>query len=208
MKLRDVRDVGDTRIGGGYWRRLKTVLRGNRIPYCAEDPRYDELEIEGVPPQRETDLEKAAEVYTTIEQIARANSLPRLASEAFLGRKDVQYREYCQEGRRAMQLRSFVPNLVSRYGESPWRVLLAGAVIVSVSGVTYRALGLIESVSNASNPSLWDSIYFSALTFTTLGYGDFRPTNGLGQLLAVSETALGVILLAILVFVFGRRATR
>jgi len=35
-----------------------------------------------------------------------------------------------------------------------------------------------------------------------------RPANAIGQYLAVSETALGVILLAILVFVFGRRATR
>lgn len=208
MRLHDVWDVGDTRVGGGSWRQLKTVIRRNRVPYCVEDPRYAELEIEGLPPQREADLEKAAEVYTTIEQIARANSLPRLASEAFLGRKDVQYREYCQEGRLTMRMRSFVPNLVSRYGESPWRVLSAGAFIIGAWGGIYWIFNLIEPITDASDPSLWDSMYFSALTFTTLGYGDFRPVNGLGQFLAVSETALGVILLAILVFVFGRRATR
>lgn len=54
--------------------------------------------------------------------------------------------------------------------------------------------------------TLFGSLYFRALTFTTLGYGDFNPTEPAGQVLAVAETSVGVILLAILVF--GRRATR
>ena len=51
-------------------------------------------------------------------------------------------------------------------------------------------------------------MYLSTLTFTTLGLGDFRPQGQLGQVLAIGETSAGVILLALLVFVFGRRATR
>jgi len=39
-------------------------------------------------------------------------------------------------------------------------------------------------------------------------YGDFSPVEPAGRLLAVAETSAGVVLLAILVFVFGRRTTR
>ncbi len=208
MRYRDVISLSDNPLGSGFYRRFKTKLRRGRLPYCAEDPRYAELDIEGLPQSREPNLEKAAEVYATIEQVAIDNSLPGLASEAFLGRKDVQHREYRKEGRLSMRLRSFVPNLVARYGESPWRVLGTGALIVLVWGVAYRAFDLIERQDGGADPTLLDSIYFSSLTFTTLGYGDFRPRNTVGQVLAVSETAFGVILLAILVFVFGRRATR
>jgi voltage-gated potassium channel Kch len=55
---------------------------------------------------------------------------------------------------------------------------------------------------------LFDALYFSTMTFTTLGYGDFQPATTAGKLLAISETSAGVVLLALLVFVFGRRATR
>jgi voltage-gated potassium channel Kch len=67
---------------------------------------------------------------------------------------------------------------------------------------------LIEKTSADGPSTLFGALYFSALTFTTLGYGDFNPTTQAGQVLAVAETSAGVILLAILVFVFGRRATK
>lgn len=48
----------------------------------------------------------------------------------------------------------------------------------------------------------------SKARITTLGYSDFQPANQLGKFLAILETSIGVSLLALLVFVFGRRATR
>lgn len=207
-KPRDV--IGNSQLGDGFrgfWRQLKTMVRRGRVPYCADDPRYADLALPSAPAPTETNIEKASEVYTTIEQVARANSLPGLASEAFLGRKDVQRREYRRDGRTTMRLTSLIPNIVARYGESPWRVLGTGGIIVLLWGMAYWTFDLIERTDGA-DPSLLESIYFSALTFTTLGYGDFQPQSSFGQFLAVSETALGVILLAILVFVFSRRATR
>lgn len=55
---------------------------------------------------------------------------------------------------------------------------------------------------------IWESIYYSTLTFTALEFGDFRPMGGIGQLLTILETATGALLLALLVFVLGRRAAR
>jgi len=187
-------------------RQFKRTLRklsGRRgtDPFCVYDPRYRGKD-------GEDDLEKAAEVYGTLETLAQENSLPVLASECFLGRKDIQLKQYWQDGNWMMVSRSLVPNMVARYGDSPLRVLLTGLTTVTISGVLYYHFELIENTQSDAPLTMIDSIYFSALTFTTLGYGDFNPTNTAGQALAVAETSVGVILLAILVFVFGRRATR
>jgi uncharacterized protein YjbI with pentapeptide repeats len=181
-------------------RRVKMAVR-EREPYCPYDPRYRGSD-------GEPNLEKAGEVYTTLETLARNNSLPGLASECFLGRKDVQLREYWRDGDTGMVVRSLTPNLVARYGESPARVLGTGAVTVLACGLLYNAFDLVEHADSGNPATLFESLYFSGLTFTTLGYGDFTPANELGQVLAVAETSMGVVLLAILVFVFGRRATR
>jgi Uncharacterized low-complexity proteins len=181
-------------------RRVKMVFR-EREPYCRYDPRYRGS-------NGEPDLEKAGEVYATLERLANENSLPGLASECFLGRKDVQLREYWHDCNTTMIVRSFVPNLVARYGESPSRVLETGVVTVLVCGLAYDAFDLLEHADSEGTVTLFESLYFSGLTFTTLGYGDFTPANSTGQVLAVAEALTGVILLAILVFVFGRRATR
>ncbi|PSQ12358.1 hypothetical protein BRC93_02375 [Halobacteriales archaeon QS_5_70_15] len=69
---RDESDAGSLR------HRLGTVLRRGRRLYCAYDPRY--ARDDGEP-----DVGRAAEVYGRLESLARDNSLPRLASECFLG---------------------------------------------------------------------------------------------------------------------------
>ncbi|SNR43106.1 pentapeptide repeat-containing protein [Halorubrum vacuolatum] len=181
-------------------RRVKMAFR-DQEPYCSYDPRYRGSD-------GSVSLEKAGEVYGTLENLARNNSLPGLASECFLGRKDVQLRKYWRDGETMMTVRSFVPTLVARYGESPARVLGTGAVTVLAFGLVYYAFGLVEHANSGYEATLFESLYFSGLTFTTLGYGDFAPVNQWGQVLAVFETSIGVVLLAILVFVFGRRATR
>jgi len=66
------------------------------------------------------------------------------------------------------------------------------------------ALGI---VTYAQFPErLEESLYFSTLTFM-VGPVDYEPL-GLGQWIAMVNTAIGPILIALLVFVFGRRAAR
>ncbi len=44
-----------------------------------------------------------------------------------------------------------------------------------------------------------DYLYFSGVTFFTLGYGDMTPVGGLGKFLAVAETGLGFGFLAVVI---------
>lgn len=60
-------------------------------------------------------------------------------------------------------------------------------------------LTLIFEVSNG--------IYFSAVTFTTLGYGDYQPF-GFARIIAGAESFAGAILTALFVFTLGKRAGR
>jgi len=60
------------------------------------------------------------------------------------------------------------------------------------------------------NPNLWDFIYFSFVTITTLGYGDISPLHTFPQVLIIAETmtGLGLIVgyLGIIVHVGGQEA--
>jgi len=55
---------------------------------------------------------------------------------------------------------------------------------------------------------LFYNLYFSAVTFTTLGYGDIQPATPATQTLASVQSFLGALLMALLVYVFGRQSTR
>ena len=102
------------------------------------------------------------------------------------------------------------------YGASLAR--LAGTLLVLVGGfgVVYRILSLqcpnrILDVTSAGLRwpfSLGRALYLSVTTFTTLGFGDFRPAPGLGSALCATEAILGGITMALTVLVIGRKFMR
>jgi voltage-gated potassium channel Kch len=49
------------------------------------------------------------------------------------------------------------------------------------------------------------SLYFSVVTFTTLGYGDISPEGDVARAIAGVEALLGQLFMALLVFVLTRR---
>jgi len=80
-----------------------------------------------------------------------------------------------------------------------------------VYGLTYLSLiplfGLIfffipETTGNEF--SLIESLYFSAVTITTLGYGDISPTNDLGRVIAATESVLGITLIGLFLNALSR----
>ncbi len=105
-------------------------------------------------------------------------------------------------------------DLVAGYGERPQRTLaLALAVIVS-SAILYPAAGGLvagaEVVRYGSHglSALLDGLYFSVVTFATLGLGDVHPAGDIGRFIAASEGLTGAFLTAVFVFSLGRRVAR
>jgi len=153
-------------------------------------------------------------VYQQLESLALENAAPSLASTCFAWRKDMQRMRFVSEqgpGTDRCVVRwlfSWLSNLVTRYGESAYRVLATAVLITLPAGGLYYWRKLITITPNGDPVWLFEALYFSTMTSKTLIYGDFTPANQTGQILAISETVAGVVLLALLMFVFGRRAIR
>ena len=99
--------------------------------------------------------------------------------------------------------RAKTARLTLLYGESPWRVIalslgfmLAVALIYPLNEWLRPADGVpITYTQIAQDPSLFlESLYFSTLTFTTLGMGGYEPL-GWGQVIVTLNTTFGAILL-------------
>jgi len=65
------------------------------------------------------------------------------------------------------------------------------------------------SVNMMTKDGMDDMFYFSFITLTTIGYGDFTPTSSLGQRLAILEGLIGQFYIAIIMAIFvGKFITR
>ena len=53
----------------------------------------------------------------------------------------------------------------------------------------------------------WDSLYFTSVSMTTLGYGDIVPTTAVGQVWASVQTIFGFFLLALLTSTLYKRVS-
>jgi len=51
-------------------------------------------------------------------------------------------------------------------------------------------------------------LYFSIITFTTIGYANVAPHGPLSRILVGIESLVGAILIALFVYVLGRRVAR
>lgn len=203
---------------------------GHDASRCVYDPKsqYDllgsERETTVRPADEEGKLEadetevRAGGVYRQFEQLAGDNALPDWQQRFFMLRQDMQTRQ--KTGRDYWF--ALVQRVLFGHGESFGRVIGWSGVIVVLFSLIYLAGGWIRPVEAGGDLGapivwtrlpgdltvLWESLYYSTLTFTALGFGDFRPVNTVGQFLTIVETASGAILLALLVFVLGRRAAR
>ena len=103
------------------------------------------------------------------------------------------------------------------YGERPLRVIFFSLSFIVVCGVAYFLLGVSDGgqlvVMNQSESwsanliNFSKSLYFSVVTFTTLGYGDLVPL-GVSRLVAAIEAFAGSFTLALFVVVFVKKMTR
>jgi uncharacterized protein YjbI with pentapeptide repeats len=170
------------------------------------------------------DLTRAAWTYRAIETLARENSFPGLQARMFVARKRMTTRAHRREHGALSREYLFarLSGVVIKHGEGYLRVPGWSAAVVVAFALLYPLGGWIRSVPPTGAPGepltwsrvaespalLLESLYYSTLTFANLGLGDYRPVGAGGQVLSVVEGSIGVVLLALLVFVVGRRASR
>lgn len=90
-------------------------------------------------------------------------------------------------------------SILCGYGEIPSRVVISAIVIVFGLAIAYPFGGL----------SLPYSIYYSAVSFTALGYGSWAHTpEGWVQGVGAAESFIGVFMIALFLVTFVRKMTR
>jgi hypothetical protein len=108
-------------------------------------------------------------------------------------------------------------DLASGYGESPAKVMFFSLAVIFFFGVLFFLFGIQGSgyiIQYAPHLSLGqdihyflESLYFSVVTFTTVGYGEIYPF-GISRLFATVEAFVGSFSLALFVVVFVNKMTR
>lgn len=160
-------------------------------------------------------FEQAEEICRNLRKVSELQGLFELAGHFFY--EEMLMRRY------QMPLWSFergVSKLVDvfcGYGEKPLRVILVSLSFISICCFFYFFLGISDHGQNlAFDPQqsfgenlmiLGKHMYFSVVTFTTLGYGDLVPV-GSSRVVAAIEAFVGSFTLALFVVVFVKKMTR
>jgi len=98
--------------------------------------------------------------------------------------------------------------ITSSYGESTWKVVMTSALTIAFFGLLYffsRGVAVVAYSNSISG--FWSYLYFSVVTFTTLGYGDFYPMPYM-RVAAGIEAFMGAFLIGYFVVVIGRKIMR
>jgi len=96
------------------------------------------------------------------------------------------------------------------FGEKPYFIVLLWFKVIVLYAFIYLITDIpfntIKDASFRDNGGI-DYLYFSMVTFTTLGYGDLKPL-GYMRLVASSEAIVGMILIAYFVVAWARKIFR
>lgn len=166
--------------------------------------------------------EEAARLYKEAEEVYRNLRRTYDSSGYFHDAGGFFYREMVMRRKllprwSAQRLWSKLVDLVCGYGESPPRVLVFSASVIFGSALMYLLLGvhtphgfliLEPHLGFAENFARYlTCVYFSVVTFCTIGYGDVLPV-GHARPVAAMEGFIGAFSMALFILVFSKKMTR
>jgi len=176
------------------------------------DGRYiirEEMEVRGrMGSERRVNGYKDAEgTYRRIKHSLNNEGDYEKAGEFYIREMRMKRKRYREQHRLLKWLAFWLSAVVTGYGEKWRNVVMSAFAIVLIYAVAYYAVGAISPDGEDYDADFRESLYFSVVTFTTLGYGDYAPITEY-QLLAVSEAFIGAFTIALFVLVFGRKMMR
>jgi len=165
-------------------------------------------DIEGyIIQEREKDFSGAKEIYLLLKN--NFHTLGRYDDEswAFKKEKDMERKSYFHFRSFPKWLGSMFWNVLYGYGERLKFIVGWCAALIIFSSIwywLYKGVGEIVGQQIVPLKGYLNYLYFSVVTFTTLGYGDFRPI-GSCKILSSIEALLGIFFVALFIFAFARR---
>ncbi|MFH1867363.1 MAG: pentapeptide repeat-containing protein [Candidatus Omnitrophota bacterium] len=163
----------------------------------------------GKAPINEKGSLSASEAYRILKQYFVAMGRYDDASWASFKERQME-RKYFWRSKKPAYFPSLTMALLCGYGEKPYRVITSSLVIIFSYSFLYSALNALKIPADSISAKLgsWDHIYFSIVTFTTLGFGDITPKmKPFFQMLTVSEAFIGAFMMGLFVFTLARKYT-
>lgn len=185
---------------------------------------YEELDLAE---EREIDsLEAASWVYRRLESLFEENAMAEEAREYHVRKQEARRKFHKQQDHYTNWLLLEASRWLTRHNDSPIQVIKVSLGVIFGTAFLYPVLGgVVDTGATTPAPrfgwfpilfewtppepvlTFFKSLYFSIVTFTTLGFGDVQPATGAADALASIEAFAGALLMALLVFVLGRRTT-
>lgn len=124
--------------------------------------------------------------------------------------RDEYYRDTSDYGKakaiikyRWFYLESWINNIVWGYGEKPIRPLIISILIIFLCALCYC---LFTSKCSQTHLDFWKSLYYSLVTFTTLGYGDITQPDISFKVLSGFEALAGMTFWALVISGYTNKA--
>ncbi len=157
--------------------------------------------------------QEAEEVSRNIRKQCEKQGLFEMAGYFF--KKEMRFRRYQMKKFSFQRAISKTVDLFCGYGEDPLRVVIFSLTLILACALAYFFLGTTSGNPIYPNThgytkvllEFLNAIYFSVVTFTTLGYGDISPV-GVARFIAAFEAFLGSFTMALFVVVFVKKMTR
>jgi len=156
--------------------------------------------------EKEKKFSEAKEIYLFLKN--NFHSIGRYDDEswAFTKERDMERKSNFHFKTLHKWLWSCLLNGIFGYGEQPGKVIVSAILVILLFASLFTIFGISNvGIEFSTSNNFLDCMYFSTITFTTLGYGDFRPLEGVGRILAGSEAFIGAFMMALFVYTFARR---
>ena len=160
-------------------------------------------------------FEQAEEVYRDLRKHSEHEGIFTLSGD--LIQKELTMRRMQMPQYSLKRMTSKIVDLFCGYGEAPLRIvgismllILVCAILYTFTGLNYQDTFLAYSSEQTATENFnffLSSLYYSVVTFTTLGYGDFTPV-GISRAIAAIEAFTGSFTIALFVVVFVKKMTR
>ena len=161
--------------------------------------------------EQETDKDKkrelikeAASVYRNLKRWYTEQGMYDVAGEFFFREMTARRKTLKWRPRPFPRIWSMFVSFICGYGERPLRAIIWAASVIIGLAVIYFLIGTTWDWGAFGN-----SLYFSALSFTTLGYGSWLEiSNAWIKGIGVFESLIGIFTIALFLITFVRKMTR
>jgi len=148
----------------------------------------------------------AEEAYRTLKKYFLINGRYDDASWASFKEKTME-KLLLKKAKNIAYLPSVIMDFLCGYGEKPHRIIISSFFVIVVFALLYASMNaIVYSSASGYQMSIGDYIYYSVITFTTVGYGDFIPKSKLiFRGLAASEAFIGTFMIGLFIFTLARK---